>query len=348
MGDAHLAAEAGIYNFDMAAAYAKWLRDMKDEQKEDGSLPGIVPTGGWGYAWGNGPAWDSAYPLICWDLYLYYGDTRILEEHYDRLKRYVDYVTSRSKDLMPSFGLGDWVCLKEQTPVKITSTGYFYVDACIVAKAAKVLGRVDDQAKYEELAARIKKAFQEKYVDEDGGLNRKSQCALACALYQGLVDKREPVLKQLLENVEKNKDHLNCGFLGYKYLLHSLPPEVAFRVASQKTFPGWGAWFEQGATSLWETWQGKDSLNHIAFGDISAWFYEVLAGITMGTEHVVIEPHPVGDLTWVKAAWRRVRVEWKKDNGFELSVSIPANMTATVRLPNGRTEEIGSGEYTFK
>ena len=122
-GDAHLAAETGLYNFDAASAYTKWLDDLKDEQRPSGELPGIVPTSGWGYQWGNGPAWDSAYLLIPWYLYQYRGDTRILAEHYDRLKLYVDYLTSKAKGHIVAIGLGDWAPAKTTTPVEVTFSG---------------------------------------------------------------------------------------------------------------------------------------------------------------------------------------------------------------------------------
>jgi alpha-L-rhamnosidase len=125
-GDAHLAAEQAMYNFDNTAGYLKWMNDFKDEQQPDGNLPGIVPTSGWGYQWGNGPAWDSASVLIPWYLYQYCGDTRVLAEHYDGMKRYVDYMTGRSKDHLVSHGLGDWAPANTQTPAIITSSGYYY------------------------------------------------------------------------------------------------------------------------------------------------------------------------------------------------------------------------------
>jgi len=314
-----------------------------------------VPTGGWGYHWGNGPAWDSAYPLICWYLYQYYGDTRVLEEHYDNLKRYVDYVSGRSKDRLPAFGLGDWLQLKQQTPVKLTSSGYFYVDALILSKMAKVLGRVDDESQYAELATEIKAAFLEKYYNKETGMvHRGSQTALSCAIYQGLVED-ERTVKHLVENVKGTDGHLNCGFLGAKYLLHALPPEIAYTVAAKTTYPSWGHWIEKGATTLWEDWKGENSLNHIAFGDISAWFYQVLAGIRPGKpgfEHIEIRPNPVGDLTWVKAEYESIRGKisshWKIEGGvFTLVVAIPPNCTAKVRLPKGRVEQVGSGTHEF-
>ena len=140
-GDSHLAAEQAMFNFQNVASYETWMNSFKDEQRPTGELPGIIPTSGWGYAWGNGPAWDSAYLLIPWYLYEYYGDTRVLAEHFDRMKRYVDYLTKKSKDHIVDIGLGDWVPAKTETPVAVTLTGYYYVDATIVARAARSSAR---------------------------------------------------------------------------------------------------------------------------------------------------------------------------------------------------------------
>jgi len=285
-GDAHLAAEQGLLNYAPGAVYTKWIQDLADEQKPTGELPGIVPTSGWGYEWGNGPAWDSAFLLIPWYMYRYYGDIGILEKQYDQMKRYVDYLTSKAQEGIVSIGLGDWVPFETETPVALTSTGYYYQDARIVAEAARLLGKTDDAQKYSALADQIKAAFNRRFYDAKTGLYANgSQTALSCALYQGLAtaENRVIVLRNLVANVEKRDGHIDTGILGAKYLLNASlqneRPDVAYRVASQKTLPSWGYWIEQGATTLWESWRGTDSRNHIMFGDISAWFYKTLAGI---------------------------------------------------------------------
>ncbi|HNU28524.1 MAG TPA: family 78 glycoside hydrolase catalytic domain, partial [Sedimentisphaerales bacterium] len=185
-GDAHLAAETGLYNFDSAAAYAKWMNDFKDEQRDSGELPGIVPTSGWGYAWGNGPAWDSAYVLIPWYLYEYEGDAQVLADQYNRLQRYVDYLTSKAQNHIVSIGLGDWVPAKSKTPEKVTSTGYYYCDALIVSKTAAMLGKTEDARKYGDLALKIRDAFNREFFQKDTGLyDGGTQTAMSCALYHG-------------------------------------------------------------------------------------------------------------------------------------------------------------------
>ena len=359
-GDAHLAAETCLYNYDTAANYTKWLQDFQDEQQSNGILPAIIPTAGWGYKWGNGPAWDSAYLLIAWDLYLYKGDKHILAQHYENFKRYVDYVRVQARDQIADFGLGDWCPAKTKTPEAITSTGYFYRDAVIVAKIADLLKREDDVVKYTAIAAGIQQAFNREFAE------LQTQTALGCAVYQGLAgpERRTALVAQLVGNVESQGNHLDCGILGTKYLLHALSDngraDVAYKVATQTTPPSWGYWIRQGATTLWEQWEDgphKDfSRNHIMFGDVSAWFYETLAGIRPdpaqpGFKHIVIQPHPVGDLTWVKAyhdsGYGRIVSEWQREDGkLTMNITIPANTTATVYVPTKNVAMVMEGAQT--
>ena len=389
-GDAHLAAEMGLFNFKCAAAYTKWMDDFKDEQRQTGELPGIVPTAGWGYKWGNGPAWDSAYLLIPWYMYQYLGDKRILETHYERFKRYVDYLTGRAENHIVSIGLGDWVPAKTHTPVEVTSTGYYYVDAVIVAEIAQMLGRKDDAEKYTRLAENIRKAFNELFYKGDGIYANGSQTALSCALYQQLVEEKErdKVVEKLLADVEKNDNHIDTGILGAKYLFNVLTANgkhnVAYRIATQTTEPSYGSWIKRGSTTLWEDWKGVASLNHIMFGDISAWFYKNLAGINAdpknpGFKHIILHPRPVDGLEWVRAEHESmygiIGSSWRKDGqSFKLNLTVPANTTATVYVPaksidsvtesgkaadkaenvrflkmedNAAVFEIGSGNYCF-
>jgi len=359
-GDAHLAAETGLYNFASAAAYTKWMNDCKDEQRPSGELPGIVPTGGWGYHWGNGPAWDSAYVLIPWYLYQYCGDTRILTEHYDRLKRYVDYLTGKAENHIVSIGLGDWMPAKSKTPEKVTSTGYYYRDALIVSRIARLLGKNDEARRYADLALRIREAFNKQLFDAETGLYESgTQTALSCALYHGLVPPQahQKVLNNLVTMIEKNDGHLDAGILGTKYLIDALTSnhraDVVYTMATQTTYPSWGHWIEQGATTLWEQWDGEASRNHIAFGHISAWFYQALAGInldpkTVGFKHIVIKPQLLGDVKWVRAEhesmYGTIESIWEiRDERFSLKVAIPTNTTATVYVPSDRQEFVNEG-----
>lgn len=361
-GDAHLAAEQAIFNFMPAGIYTKWVNDLGDEQKPGGQLPGIVPSAGWGYTWGNGPAWDSAYPLIPFYLYEYYGDDQPLRDHYDGLKRYVDYLTSRAVDDIVNIGLNDWAPYKTKTPADITDTAYYYRDTQVVALAASLLGKHEDAARYKALAERIKASFNRKFFNaETGSYGNGSQTSLSCALYQGLVapEHQARVLQNLVAGVEQRNGHIDTGILGAKYILNALTDhgraDVAYRMASQKTQPSWGWWIEQGATTLWEQWNGTESRNHIMFGEISAWFYKALAGINPdpaapGFKHFLIRPQPVGDLTSARADYDsihgRITSEWKITDGkFHLRVVVPPNTSATVHVPGATAEQVREGDH---
>jgi len=350
-----------MFNFNNVAAYEKWINDFEDSRREDGVFPGIVPTGLWGYHWGNGPAWDSAYLIIPWNLYLYYGDRRVLEEHYEGMKGYVDYLSRQADNHIVSIGLGDWCPARTETPAEVTSTGYYYCDAQIVSKVARLLGKSEDAQRYAELARRIKEAFNRKYYDRQTGLYAGgTQTAMACALYWGLVteDNKERVLHNLVENIRKNDNHLDVGILGTKYMLSTLTDnghaDVVYAMASKKTFPGWGYWIEQGATTLWEDWPGKASRNHIFFGDLSAWFYKTLAGINYypdqpGFKHFIIKPHVLGGLTRAEADYDSIRgrisSRWEiSTDVFILNVTIPANSTATIFLPGADRQAVTEGD----
>jgi alpha-L-rhamnosidase len=349
-GDAHLAAEQAMFNYFPAAVYTKWIQDLADEQQEDGRLPGIVPSSGWGYKWGNGPAWDSALLLIPYYQFVYYGDVELFRRHYDHMKLYVDYLTSRANNGIVNIGLNDWAPFETKTEAGITDTAYYFVDTNIVARAAELLGKSDDARRYKELAEHIKKAFNEKFYRRDTALyDNGGQTALSCALYQGLVNPRNKarVLDNLVAAVQKHNGHIDTGILGAKCLLNTLTEndrtDVAYHIAAQKDLPSWGWWIEQGATTLWEEWRGGASRFHIMYGDISAWFYKALAGINAdpsapGFKHFIIKPHVVGDLTSARGEYDSIRgkivSEWRVQGGrFLLNLAIPANTEATVYVP---------------
>jgi alpha-L-rhamnosidase len=345
-GDAQLACETGLTNFNSFTSYQKWSVDIKDEQQPNGSLPGIIPTAGWGYYWGNGPAWDIACVVTPWTSYLYTGDTRALSDNYDVIKKYVDYMNSRSPELITEFGLGDWIPVKTETPVGITSTGYFYYGASTLAKIAGILGNNADEKKYGMLASLIKAAFNKKFFNEKAmTYGNGSQTALSCALFHGLVpDKyRQKIYQKLVEAVHAKDDHIDVGVLGARYIQHALTDqgnaELAYKLVAAKTYPGWGYWIENGATTLWEDWKGEASLDHIMFGDVSSWFYKALGGIRPdekdpGYKHFFIKPEFVSDLTWVKSSYESsygtIISNWKREGKtITHDVTVPANSQAS-------------------
>jgi alpha-L-rhamnosidase len=350
-GDAHLAAEMGLYNFKGENAYTKWLEDIAEEQRPTGELSAIVPTAGWGYFWGNGPAWDNAMVLIPWYLYQYSGDQAILKKMYPHIKSYVEYLGTRADNNIVKIGLGDWAPAKTKTPEEVTSTAYYFVDATLLSKMAGILNNADDKVRYATLALKIKDAFNKQYYKGNGIYDKGSQTALACAIYQGLTDEHlNETVVALADAVKSNDDHLDCGILGTKYLLHALSDngrqDVAYKIVNQHTFPGWGNWIDQGATTLWEQWNGTESRNHIMYGDVSAWFYRNLAGIAPdkdqpGFKKIVFHPYFSPDLTWVNAnhqsLYGAITASWeRKGKDIFYHITIPANTTGEVTLPNNK------------
>ena len=348
-GDAHLAAEAGLRNFRSAAFYTKWLDDIKDDQLKNGRIRVIVPSPGWGLG-DCQPAWDSAYLFIPWYLYEYCGDQRILAEHYDQLRLYLDYLTSKTDNGVISVKdtLGDWCPWSTETPSRLTATAFFYEDAKIVSQMAVILGYSEDAKKYAALAEKAKAGFNEKFFDAtNNSYANGSQTALAAALYFGLVpaDRQSAVLGNLAKQVERLK-HIDTGILGAKWLPAALSAggriDTAYLVVSQTNQPGWISMAKDSKT-LWEQWRDPHSRNHIMFGSVSAWFYHWLAGINCdpsqpGFKHIIIQPQPVGDLTWVKADYDsmhgRIVSNWSLQAGvLTMDITIPPNTRATVYVP---------------
>lgn len=353
-GDAQIAIETGLYSFDGITVYEKWLADHRDEQQPNGVLPSIIPTGGWGYEWGNGPDWTSTIAIIPWNVYLFYGDKQLLADCYDNIKLYVDHIDDLYPSGLTSWGLGDWVPVKSKSPVEFTSTAYYFADATILAKAAKLLGKEADHKRYTALAAKIKGAFNGKYLNKQTNIYGSGlQTELSVALYWGLVpaELKGAVAANLAKRVEQDNFHLDVGLLGTKAILNALSEngyaDVAYKLAAQETFPSWGWWIVNGATTLYENWDinAKSDLsrNHIMFGEIGGWLYKGIGGIkpdeaAPGFKNIVLEPQFVDGLDHFEAAhegpYGNIITSWKKEGGtIYCSVTVPANSTATLLLP---------------
>jgi len=355
MGDAQMTANMGLYNFAAETAYVKFLRDIADAQGEDGRIPDTVP-----HVWGTNPGdpqWAGAYLFILWDMYRHAGAKHLLEQHYEGMKRYVEMLRREAGDscILTRNNYGDWVAVVE-TPKDLVSTGTYYITVKHLADIARVLGKRADEREYRDLCERIASAFNARFWNsETMQYGNGSQFSNIFPLYLGIVPEqhRQKVLESVVNDITVNhKGHLSTGFIGTRYLLDGLTmlgrPDIAYLVASQDTYPGWGYMVRMGATTIWELWKyevgpGMNSHNHPAFGLISGWFYEVLAGIEPDTsqgdwERFVVRPHPVGDLRWAQASVNtlrgRVAVRWeKRADVFLLSVVVPANSAATVYLP---------------
>ncbi len=355
-GDAHIASETGLFNFDGITIYEKWLDDHRDEQQPNGVLPAIIPTSGWGYQWANGPDWTSTIAIIPWNLYLFYGDSRSLKENYENIKRYVDHITEISPLYLTDWGLGDWVPVKSKSPVEFTSSIYYYVDALILSKAANLLKKEGDYEKYVALSNNIKEAINRKYLNTKTGIYGSGfQTELSAALFWGIVPEefREKVAMNLAKRVIADDEHIDVGLLGTKTILNALSEngfsDLAYKVASKETYPSWGWWIVNGATTLFENWKlgtkSDGSLNHIMFGEIGAWYYKALGGIKPdpdkpGFKNIILEPHFVSNHNNFEARhngpYGEIISSWNRSDGKIIyTVTIPPNSTATLYL-NGR------------
>jgi alpha-L-rhamnosidase len=362
-GDAHIAIELGLYNYEGITVYEKWLADHRDEQQPNGVLPAIIPTSGWGYHWANGPDWTSTIAIIPWNIYLFYGDSRLLELCYDNIKRYVDYIDTQYPSGITDWGLGDWVPVKSKTPKEFTSSAYYYVDAVILSKAAKLLGNDADAKKYSALAEKIRSAVNQKYLNRETAMYGSGlQTELSVALHWGLVPQelRAKVAANLAKRVEADNKHIDVGLLGTKTILNALSengyPDLAWEVASQETFPSWGWWIVNGATTFYENWpldaSSDISMNHIMFGEINAWYYKALGGIfpdeqQPGYKNVILKPNFVKGLNQFEASHKSpygtVISSWKrKGRRVEYMVEVPANSTATLFLDDVQVRESGT------
>jgi alpha-L-rhamnosidase len=225
-GDAQLAAETGLFSFDAANAYRQWLENFPDTQRPSGQLPGIVPSCGWGFNWGSGPAWDNAMILIPWYIYLYTGDSSAIHSLYPAMKKYMDYCASMSTGNLISFGLGDWCHLDNSRiiPVEITSSAYYLTDCRVMARFAKMTGDKSGVKHYQDLGEKIRASLNAKYYKGGGLFGGGEQTALGCALYQGIVDDGEKaaVARKLAETVERNGFKVDFGILGAKYVPRAL------------------------------------------------------------------------------------------------------------------------------
>ena len=353
-GDAHIANETGLYNFDGITVYEKWLADHRDEQKPNGVLPAIIPSNGWGYHWANGPDWTSTIAIIPWNIYLFYGDSRLLEDCYDNIKLYVDHITEISNDNLTDWGLGDWIPVKSRSPKELTSSIYYFVDVTILANAAKLVGNEKDYQIYSELARNIKDAINDKYLNKKNGIYGSGyQTELSATLFWGLVpnEYRQKVADNLAKRVIADNKHIDVGLLGSKTILNALSENgyanLAYEVASQETYPSWGYWIVQGNTTLAENWDLEKnkhdaSRNHIMFGEISAWYYKALGGIkpdpeNPGFKHILLEPHFVEGLEHFEASYKGTYGEivssWEKENGKVIyKVVVPPNSSATLKI----------------
>ncbi|HEY8482920.1 MAG TPA: family 78 glycoside hydrolase catalytic domain [Spirillospora sp.] len=358
-GDAQLMSEMEMSRYDLRRLFTKWMTDHRDSQGQNGLVPAIVPDNGWGLGDGwPSPPWHASFTVIPWQMYLRYGDRDVLAANYPAIRRYLDDWLTRAdgEGLYPS-KLNDYLApgYGGNTPedMRLHGTAYTYSNTLIVADIAEVLGRHDDAARYRAAAAEMKDAFNraflrgDAYVTETDPGYRQTNALIALALGLAPKEAQKPVTDRLVRDIEERGDHLNTGALGTKYLLTELTArghgDLAYKVATQRTYPSWGYWIDNGATTLWERWDLEArSRDHVFLGGaIAEWFTEDLAGIepaAPGFDRITIAPQPLGDLTSVDASAPTphgpVTVRWTRSgSGFVLRVNVPVGATAEIELP---------------
>ena len=382
-GDAQVFARTAAWNMDVAGFFTQWLADVAADQNDEGSVPFVVPDvlSRPGRFAGGSAAWADAAVIIPWTMYLSYGDTRILERQYDSMKAWVEYMRHQAgeADLWNTgTHCGDWLAFASTasdypgatTGKDLIATAFFAHSTDLLQRTAAVLGRAEDAAEYASLLSRIKNAFQREFVTTAGRVGENTQTAYALALQFDLLpeDLRAEAARRLAAEV-RSRGHLTTGFVGTPYLCHVLSRygylDVAYQLLNRKEYPSWLYPVMQGATTIWERWDGQkpdgsfqdegmNSFNHYAYGALGEWMYRVVAGLEIdpaepGYRHVLVQPQPGGGLTSVEArldtmfgeatsAWALV-----EEDGFQVTATVPPNAWGTVRLPNAVLAEVTEG-----
>lgn len=408
-GDAQVFSMTAAFNFDVAAFYTKWLKDLAADQLPDGKVPHVIPDVLKGD--GGSTAWADVSVIVPWTMYLSYGDKRILKEQYPSMKAWVEYMEKRAGEDNLWTGdthYGDWLAFASNrsdytgatTEKDLIATAYYCYSTTLLGKIAGITGNQADAEKYAALAKDIKKAFNAEFVTPNGRLVSHTQTAYALALaFDLLPDELVGKAAAFLAEDVKKFGHLTTGFVGTPLLCQTLSDhgyeDLAFMLLTRKKYPSWLYPVTQGATTIWERWDGQkpdgtfqdvgmNSFNHYAYGAIGEWLYSYVGGIRIdpekpGYQHILLNPHPGGGLSYANTAFRsmygEIRSDWKKEgDDFVYEVVIPANTTATVTLPqakidaltvnskpvdpemkkgllqlaNGMSLELGSGKYRFR
>ncbi len=363
-GDGQTPMEGFLTGFRADGFYRKWLTDWKHVQMPDGKLPNTAPQG----FGGGGPAWGGFVAAATWHHYQYYGDKRVLEENVETVRKYVEYLESVSREngnlLTGETGkfsfIGDWVApgrgmdtknMPSHEAREIFNNCYRIYHLQLYMKIAEALGRDAEVAKYQAVIEAIRPLIHQAFYDADQGTYVYDQQAYyILPLMTGVVPEnmREKVLRDLEYNIEITREgHLDTGLLGTYFMLEYLREigrsDLLFTILNQTTYPGWGYMLEQGATTVWEQWNGYWSRIHSCFPSANNWLYQGLAGIQAdssepGMKNVIIKPDPVGDVTWVKAhhdsQYGRIVSQWKREGkGFTMTVTLPPNSTGTISVP---------------
>jgi len=392
-GDAQVFIRTAAFHLDVRSFFHKWLQAMRDDQGPDGAVPPFLPdTRSFGLAGDGGPAWADAAIICPWTLYLCYADTDILRDHYGCMTAYMDFLAAHKvKDFIRGHpdvdswgGFGDWLAPDGSgrtdggTPKDLIGSAFYANNADLLSRIAAILGKDDDANRFRQLHADVVAAFRRRYVTPDGLIAAGTQTAYVLALHFGLVpeEARAESVRMLVRDIERRGMHLATGFVGTPYLLDVLEAngclDTAYALLEQETFPSWLFPVKNGATTIWERWDGwtpekgfqdpgMNSFNHYAYGCVGAWMVRSVAGLDLdesapGYRHIVFRPRPGGSLTWAEAtldvAQGRIAIRWDLcDATLTVAMTVPEGATAAFKPPegwHGSPTELGPGEHCLE
>lgn len=383
-GDAQVFVRTAAINFDIEKFFEKWLADLALTQGENGEVYGIAPLVKLSTPTKVSAAWGDAAVICPWEIYLAYGNKKILEDQFDSMKGWIEYMHSAGSEEFLWLGgdhYGDWLAMdgSEQaggddyigaTPQDYIASAFFAYSTKLFVKAGRVLGR--DMTKYETLYKNAAAAFKSRFIGGDGLPIPKTQTACVLALHFDLCGDRQKTADYLAEAVRKNGTHLTTGFVGTPYLLHALSDngytDIAYDLLFQERFPSWLFSVNHGATTMWEHWDGiredgtfwssdMNSYNHYAYGAVFDWIFANTGGIKImedGAGYTHIEAAPVPDSrmgfadTSIETRRGLLASRWRIDGDtVHFEFEIPEGTTAEIKLPNGFSETAGKGKYIY-
>jgi len=372
-GDALGFVQTAAWNYDVLGFYRKYLADLAADQGANGGVPNIVPdfVRPGKMDKGGVAGWGDAAVLIPWRLYQVYGDQTVLEDQYESMKAWIDYLSSRSRDgLWKDKGYGDWYAQGDSTSLHFIDQCFYAYSSRLLGQAADVLGNSRDAAHYRLLSEQVTRLFADTYGRFDTPAT-STQTAFLLALAFDLLpeQRRQDIAERLVKRIHQDGDRLATGFLGTPHLLPVLSrfghQDLAYRLLLRREFPSWLYPLTRGATTVWEKWDAvrpdgslqETSFNHFAYGAVGEWFYSDILGIKpakAGFKQVVIRPLIGGGLKWAKGSYNsvngRIGVSWRlSGDKVTLEVEIPAGMTAEVYVP-GETgpRAVQGGHHVFK
>jgi len=368
-GDTQFFAPTGAYNFDVAAFFTRWLTTCEDNQYADGTFPHVVPDimGG-----GGSTAWGDAALLCTYNIFRAYGDTRIVADRFAALERYMQWLATKTSNGISSVGgFGDWLNAGGSAKTEAIDTAYHAYLAQIMSEMARAIGRNDDAARYAKRHEEVKAAFVREFLQADGSLKECSQTGYALAFSMNLLpaDMREKAAAKFVDEIKRFDWHLATGFIGTPRLLPALNAagrnDVAYRLLLTDTYPSWLFPVKNGATTMWERWNGwtpegfgdisMNSYNHYAFGAVGEYLYGAVGGIkaaSPGYKTITIRPVIGEGLTWAKTSFDsmhgKIVSNWKREGDqLTMEVRIPLNTTATIHVPAKDAVAVTEGGNTL-